>query len=30
MVRALAGYALRDARGDDMRATRQAIARQLL
>jgi 4-hydroxybenzoyl-CoA reductase subunit beta len=30
MVRALVGYALRDARGDDMRATRQAIARQLL
>jgi 4-hydroxybenzoyl-CoA reductase subunit beta len=30
MVRSLAGYALRDARGDDMRATRQAIARQLL
>jgi 4-hydroxybenzoyl-CoA reductase subunit beta len=30
MVRALAGYALRDARGDDMRAARLALARQLL
>ena len=30
MIRALVGYALRDARGDDMRATRLAIARQVL
>jgi len=29
MVRAIVGYALRDARGDDMRSTRQTIARQL-
>jgi hypothetical protein len=29
MIRALVGYALRDARGDDLRATRLAIARQL-
>jgi 4-hydroxybenzoyl-CoA reductase subunit beta len=30
MVRALVGYALRDARGDDMRPVRQTIARRLL
>ena len=30
MIKALVGYALRDARGDDMRATRLAIARQVL
>jgi 4-hydroxybenzoyl-CoA reductase subunit beta len=30
VVRALVGYALRDARGDDMRAMRRATARQLL
>jgi 4-hydroxybenzoyl-CoA reductase subunit beta len=30
MIKALTGYALRDARGDDMRAARRSIARQLL
>lgn len=30
MVKALVGYALRDARGDDMRATRFALARRAL
>ena len=30
MVRSLVGYALRDARGDDLRDTRRALARRLL